>query len=102
VRGRFLALTAPEVSTLLTVRDISFRGFSVETDAPVTVGILESFVLSTAGGPTLEAIAIAVYCRRIHGRVDKWISGWEFAWQDGLDEQVDRVIEFALGDLVLD
>ena len=84
--------------TVLAVRDIGFRGFSIETAEPVPPHMYAQFEFSAAAASFfLVADAVAVHCHSGPGP-GRWTSGWEFPEQPGLDEVLDRVIDSAFQD----
>lgn len=92
---------APASLTVLAIRDVGFRGFAIETAAPVTIRSRVRFAFGTGTDVLLEATAVAVHCRRSLAG-DSWISGWEFPEQPGLDAAIDRLMDDAVGILTID
>ena len=103
VDGRISATwVALDGCRVLAVRNIGFRGFAIETDAPVELGLRRHFRFETFDGEPFEASAISVHCHRLHGSVNRWVSGWEFPGQAGLDNKIDQLMESAVGTLSID
>jgi hypothetical protein len=92
---------APASLTVLAVRDVGFRGFAIETAEPVAVRLRARFAFGTGEGLSFEAVAVAVHCHRSLTGDGRWISGWEFPEQPGLDAAIERLMDDAVGILTI-
>ena len=93
---------APGAPDVLGVRDLSFRGFSIDTPGPVTPRTTARFAFQAAGIPPFSAVAVAVHCHRLQVREERWVSGWEFPEQPGLDAAIERLLDVAVGVLTIE
>jgi hypothetical protein len=88
--------------TALAVHDVGFRGFAIETAEPIAPRTRSRFEFRSPDGPLFTADAVSVHC---HERLDgshRWVSGWEFPEQPNLDEALERLIDKAIGVLVIE
>jgi hypothetical protein len=97
---RVRAFTDPDL-TVLGVKNVGFRGFAIESAEPVAPGLRGRFLFSMDDEPLFAANAVAVHCHKsLIG--DRWISGWEFPEQPGLDMAMERLMDGALSVLSID
>lgn len=82
---------------VLAIRDFGFRGFAIETDRPVDPRSRARFSFTLDGRELFSADAVAVHCYHQHSPSERWISGWEFPEQPGLDAKIERVLAEAVG-----
>lgn len=81
----------------LSVHDVGFRGFAIETAEPVAPRTRVRFRFESPEGPLFTADAVSVHCHESLDGSGHWISGWEFPEQPNLDEALERLIDSALG-----
>jgi hypothetical protein len=92
----------PAGPVVLAVRDLGYRGFAIESAAAVVPRTRCRFAFANGGDVLFTAEAVAVHCYLQYGAKDRWISGWEFPEQDGLDERIEAVIDEAAGTLQIE
>ena len=93
---------APGTLDVLELHDLSFRGFSVDTPRPVAPRTRVLFQFEAADDPPVIAVAAAVHCHRLDGAADRWRSGWEFPEQPGLELAIERLLDRAVGILIVE
>jgi len=81
---------------VISVHDIGFRGFAIETREPVAVRLRARFEFRSDAGALVVADAVSVHCHRSLTTADCWISGWEFPEQPGLDASLGQLVDGAL------
>jgi hypothetical protein len=93
VDGRLSILCIDAVSIdVLAVVDLSFGGFSIETNERIAPGVRHIFEIRSRGGLVVTAPARACYCRQ-GARRGTFRSGWEFVPLRDLDHDVERVLD---------
>lgn len=102
--GPYLSVGAvsPDGPTILSFRDVCHRGMAIETTTPVEPGFRCDFQFHGPSGLLFTAIAVAIHCYRKHGQPERWISGWEFPEQEGLDAAIEQLIDEAAGSLSIE
>jgi hypothetical protein len=101
VAGTITVRAAADAPDVLAIRDLSFRGFSIDTSRPVTPRATAQFSLQAAGVAPFTAVAVAVHCHRLQHE-ERWVSGWEFPEQPGLDVAIERLLDVAVGVLTIE
>ena len=96
---RAASADAPDI---LAIRDLSYRGLAIDTPRPVAPRTCTRFVLLAAGVAPFTALAVAVHCHRLQAQPERWVSGWEFPEQPGLDVAVEQLLDAAVGVLTID
>ena len=77
---------------VVTLRNLSLGGFSIETDTDVPPGIEVAFEFH-ASGLLVDARAIAVHCRLAEAGGRRYISGWSFVDDNETQEAIAEVID---------
>jgi len=97
-----IVCVTPNIPVALAMRDLSFRGFAIETSLPVVPRAHAQFEFHARGDRLFVASAVAVHCYRRPDVDDRWVSGWEFPEQPGLDAAIERLIDESVGVLTID
>jgi len=99
VSVRSISRNGPDV---VAIKDLGFRGFAIETAAPVAPRTTARFEVSANGAALFVVEAVAVHCFRQPSSDGVFISGWEFDDDSRLDEAIERLINEAVGVLTIE